>query len=73
MYNSIVYTEIELVNGGDLALVRRHCINEGELKRMNIKVLVDSNVLMLCINELILTQLQLQNVEKERPHYLMAI
>jgi hypothetical protein len=51
------------------ALVRRHRINKGELKRMNIKILVDSNVLMLCINELIQDQLQLTVVEKKQAQF----
>jgi len=45
VYKDRVYVEIELINGGDLALVRRHRINMNELKRMNVKILVDNRVL----------------------------
>jgi hypothetical protein len=49
----------------DLALARRHVINEDEIRRVNVKVLVNSQVIMLCINERIQDQLQLPIVERE--------
>lgn len=62
----LVYADIELINGGDLGLVRRHIIGEEEIKRMHIKVLVDIRSYMLAINESIQEQLQLPVVEKRK-------
>lgn len=62
----LVYAEIELINGDDLALVRRHIIGEDEIKRMRVNALVDTGSYMLCINENIQEQLQLPIVEKRK-------
>lgn len=62
----LVYAEIELINGDDLALARRHIIGEDEIKRMRVAALVDSGAYMLCINENIQEQLQLQVVEQRK-------
>jgi clan AA aspartic protease len=59
-----VYAEIELINGGDLALVRRHVICDKEVRKINVSAQVDKRVLMLCINEHIQKLLQLPVVEK---------
>lgn len=59
----LVYADIELISGDDLALHRRGHINEDEVRRMVVNVLVDSGALMLAINEEIKTQLGLQQVE----------
>src|SRR5688572_3300270 len=53
-----VYAEIELINGEDLTLARRHIIGEDEIKRMPVKAMVDTGAIMLCINETIQEQLQ---------------
>jgi clan AA aspartic protease len=62
----LVYADIELINGDDLALVRRGFIGEDEIKRMHIPFLVDTGSLMLCINENIQEQLQLPIVETRK-------
>jgi len=62
----LVYAEIELINGEDLALSRRHFIGEDEIKRMTINILVDTGSYMLAINESIQEQLQLPVVEKRK-------
>jgi predicted aspartyl protease len=62
----LVYTEIELINGEDLALQRHHIIGEDEVKRMMVKALVDTGSYMLCINEEIQAQLQFPIVEKRK-------
>lgn len=62
----LVYAEIELINGDDLALQRRHIIGEEEVKRMTVNALVDTGSYMLCINENIQEQLQLTVVEKRK-------
>lgn len=38
----VVYADIELINGEDLALARRHIIGEEEIKRMQVNILVDT-------------------------------
>lgn len=62
----LIYAEIELINGDNLALVRRNIISEEEVKRMQVNALVDTGAYMLCINENIQEQLQLSVVEKRK-------
>lgn len=62
----LVYAEIELINGDDLALARRKVIGEEEIKRMVVSALVDTGSIMLCINENIQEQLQLPVVETRK-------
>jgi clan AA aspartic protease len=62
----LVYADIELINGDDMALMRRNIIGEDEVKRMRINALVDTGSYMLCINENIQEQLQLPVVEKRK-------
>lgn len=62
----LVYAELELINGDDLALARRHVIGEDEIKRMKINALVDTGSYMLAINENIQEQLQFPVMEKRK-------
>ena len=62
----LVYAEITLINGDDLALVRRGYMGEDEIKRMTVTALVDTGSLLLAINENIQEQLQLPVVEKRK-------
>ncbi len=62
----LIYAEIELINGEDLALARKHIIGDDEVKRMTVSVLVDTGSYMLAINEVIQEQLQLPVVEKRK-------
>ena len=62
----LVYADIELINGFDLELARRHMIGEEEVKRMPINILVDKGSYMLAINESIHEQLQFPVVEKRK-------
>lgn len=62
----LVYADIELINGDDLALARRNIIGEEEIKRMRVNALVDTVSYILCINENIQEQLQLPIVEKRK-------
>ncbi len=62
----LVYAEIELINGDDLALVRRKIIGEEEIKSMRVAALVDTGSLLLAINENIQEQLQLPVVETRK-------
>ena len=61
----LVYAAIELVNGEDLVLARRHIIGEDEIRRMPVNILVDTGAHMLAINERIQEQLQIPVVQKK--------
>jgi clan AA aspartic protease len=62
----LVYADIELVNGDDLALARRSLLDTDEVKRMHINMLVDSGAYMMAINENIQAFLQLPFREKRK-------
>lgn len=62
----LVHAEIELINGDDLSMVRRHKMDEDEVRRMYVTMLVDSGAYNLCINEVIQEQLQFPIVEKRK-------
>ena len=62
----LIYAEIELINGDDLALVRRHKMDADEVRRMTVSSLVDTGSYMLCINEEIQQQMQFPVVEKRK-------
>jgi len=62
----LVHAEIELINGDDLAFMRRNVIGEDEVKRMNISAFVDTGSIMLCINENIQEYLKFPVVETKR-------
>lgn len=62
----LVYSDIELINGGDLEMARRNLMDPDEVKRMTITALVDTGSYMLCINEEIQAQLQFPIVEKRK-------
>ena len=59
----LVYADIELINGDDLAFLRRGQLSEDKIRRLAVNILVDSSALMLSINEAIKTQLGLQQVD----------
>lgn len=62
----LVYADIELINGFDLELSRRHMIGKEEVKRIHVNMLVDTGSIMLAINESIQEQLQFPVVEKRK-------
>lgn len=62
----LVYAEIELINGEDIGLARRHYIGEEEIKRMHVTALVDTGSYMLAINESVQEQLQIPIVETRK-------
>jgi clan AA aspartic protease len=63
---ALVYAEVQLINGDDLALVRRNIMGEESVKRMTISASVDTGAIMLCINESIQGQLQFPVVETRK-------
>jgi clan AA aspartic protease len=62
----VIYAEIELINGEDIVLARRHFIGEEEIKRMTVNMLVDTGSVYMCINENIREQLQLPVLEQRK-------
>ena len=60
----LIYAEIELINAGDLALVRKNYLDPKDVKKITINMLVGTGAYNLCINEDIQSQLQLAFVEK---------
>lgn len=62
----MVYAEIELINGEDVLLARRHIIGQEEIKSTRVNMLVDSGAYMLTINENIQAYLQLPFRERKR-------
>ena len=62
----LVYADVELINGIDIALAKRHMIGEEEVKRIHVDILVDTGSYMLAINENIKEQLQLPVVEMRK-------
>lgn len=62
----LVYADIELINGEDLVLAKRHFIGEEDVKRMHVNMLVDTGSVYMCINENVQEQLQLNVIEKRK-------
>ena len=62
----LVYADIELINGDDLSMVRRHLMDQDEVKKMTVHFLVDSGAYNLCINEVIQEQMEFPIVEKRK-------
>ncbi len=61
-----VYADIELINGGDLELVRRGYMDKDEIKRTRVNILVDTGSIMPAINEYIQEQMQFPVTGKQR-------
>jgi clan AA aspartic protease len=62
----LIHAEIELINGGDLEMVRRSLMDKDEVRRMSVIMLVDSGAYNLCINEVIQEQMEFPIVEKRK-------
>jgi clan AA aspartic protease len=60
-----VYTELKLINAGDIEMARRCMLDEDEVRHINITALVDSGAWMLTINDNIQGYLQLPFIRKE--------
>lgn len=59
----LVYSDIELTNGSDLDAFEEGRIAENEIRRMTVRMNVDSGAIMLSINENIQHQLGLRTRE----------
>jgi clan AA aspartic protease len=62
----LVYADITLINGGDLEMAKRHIIGEEEVKKIDVRMMVDSGAYMMAINETIQGQLELSFIEKRK-------
>jgi clan AA aspartic protease len=62
----LVYADIELINADDLAMVRRYKIGEEEVRRMTVKMMVDTGSVYMCINETVQEQLDLAILERRK-------
>jgi len=62
----LVYAEIELINAGDLEMVRRSVLDSDDVKKMTVEMLVDSGSYYMCINETVKEQLDLAVIEKRK-------
>lgn len=58
--------EIEIINGGDLEMVRRNLMDKDEVRRMFVSMLVGSGAYNLCINEVIQGQMEFPIVERRK-------
>ena len=56
----LVYADVELINGADETLAEDGYLQEGEVRRMSVKVMADSGAIRLAINENIRQQLGLR-------------
>lgn len=62
----IIHAEIELINGIDFGQAKKHLIGEEEIRRIKVRMLIDTGAYMLAINENIQEYLQLPIVERKR-------
>jgi clan AA aspartic protease len=62
----LIYADIELINVEDLTMVRRGFMDNDDVKRMQVNILVDTGSYMLAINENIQQILQLTVIEKKK-------
>jgi clan AA aspartic protease len=59
----LIYADLELVSADDIALERKGYIKKEDIKKEQVTALVDSGAYMMCINEHIKTQLDLEVVD----------
>lgn len=62
----LVYADIILINAGDIEMAKRNIIGEDEVKKMTVKMLVDTGAYMMGINQTIQEQLNLSFIEKRK-------
>lgn len=62
----MVHAEIEIINMEDLVSAKKNLIDQDEIRRMRIRVLVDTGSYFFCINENIQSYLNLPFIEKKR-------
>ena len=62
----LVYAEIELINHDHIVLAKRKLIDEEDVKKITVEMLVDSGSYYMCINETVKEQLDLHVIEKRK-------
>jgi clan AA aspartic protease len=62
----MVHAEIEIINLKDLIKAEEYLLDQDEIRRMHITVLVETGPWLLCINENIQSYLNLPFIEKRR-------
>jgi predicted aspartyl protease len=62
----LTYADITLLNGEDITLARKYFIGEEEVRKIEIKMLVNTGAFNLCINEEIQSQMQFPIVGKRQ-------
>lgn len=62
----LVYADLELINAADLSNAKKFIIGEEEIHRIHVRAFVDSGSGMMCINDTIVEQLQLDRLGSRR-------
>lgn len=62
----ITYAEIELIRSGDFELVEAGHLSEDQVRRVNVRALVDSGASLLTIPESIKQQLNLRKLDEQQ-------
>ena len=62
----LIYADIELINGSDLVLARQNYIGEEEIRRIEVRALVDTGAMHLTINETLRDYLGLTIEERRK-------
>ena len=65
----IVYSEIELINAGDLEAAKHRYIKSDEIRKIKVNALVDSGAYMLVISEEVRLQLGLDIIDHRVAKY----
>jgi clan AA aspartic protease len=60
-----IYADCELLNAGEICSAKMGYINKDQVKKVKVKLLVDSDAYMLAINENIKIQLNLPKVDEQ--------
>lgn len=56
----LTYATLEVINSDDIAVARRNLMPAADVRRAQVRMLVDSGAYMLCLNEHIAAQLGLE-------------
>lgn len=59
----LTFANLEVINAGDVVVARRNLMPESDIRRTEVRMLVDSGAYMLCLNEHLLAQLGLDIVD----------
>ena len=65
----LVQATLELINSWELENVRRGLMDQDEVKRMQVDMLVDTGSVYMCINETVREQLNLSVIDKRKGQF----